>query len=73
MVRNFIKKDTLPQLFLCKYREIFKNSFLAASENGWMTSKKFLLSFRGICTKEFIRNPSLSSKKFAFSVIEDTK
>ena len=37
---NFTKKETSPNLFSCKYREIFKNRFfygialMAASENG---------------------------------------
>ena len=33
---NFIKKDTLAQVFSCEFCEIFKNTFL--TEYIWMTA-----------------------------------
>ena len=40
--RNFIKKETLAQVFSCEFYEIFKNAFF--TEHLWTTAFDFFIS-----------------------------
>ena len=66
MACNFIKKETLRQVFSCEYHKMFEKSFfkygaypVAASENGWRISKNFQFNVRNICTEVFIKEKDL--------------
>ena len=54
-VCNFIKKETLAQVFPCEFCEIFKNTFFTEH-------LRWLLLFRRICCTKPNQNPFLSSK-----------
>ena len=51
-VCNFIKKETLAQVFSCEFFEISKNTFF--TEHLWATEHLFLKSTSGSCFSGFI-------------------